>query len=531
MGPDELEKIQKAARVVAMLIATELQSPYAMTKDTTLEASPPSGDNLRFQTHHHQAAPKDSIIAEMGDQHVGDRIFCTVDGIYVSTANMDVEHATPYATIVQRQKAFLDFLNKNPEFSDMFLKIKIGETDMRDFFKNDPNDSYEIKGTKYFYKCAYNAIDNLWLLSHGENTSKGKKDFMAWADDKKLDIEMAVQENGGKQRGVFIDVILEKGKDAIAEINGQEIYAGMGLGKFIRQWVAEKYKESFALHKAFYLQGFSVLDKELAEVRSLNLAGKTEEAHDALKEVTKHVHMGLSALSAPLERHSDSEPDSDGSGEVRDVLTIHHVEAADEETHISKEIKAFIRNKDPADEHGLRQNLNGMIVKYSAVLTKSDIGVLYDCIDFPNISLADIQSEFAFFDNTYKEIAKLHSELDELELKQQTDHKKNNPDNAGSSSTTLMSDDAAEKLKKAEQEIEKLYARINALKAGQRQRAANRREAMRQAPAEAPPLPTSMPEIHFAEGEASQKHPLEDDKKSSDTTTIGSNSKRQRSEI
>jgi len=531
MNPNELEKIQKAAQAVAMAIATELKPPYPMDKILDLEDSPPIRGKPHFQQHDYQDAPKAQIIEQMGDQYVEGRVFCTVDRIYVSTSNVDIDHATAYETITQRQKEFLAFLNKTPEFAEAFLKIKLGDTHMSDFFKNDSSHSNEIKGTKYFYKCSYNAIDNLWLISHGENTSKGKKDFMAWADDKKLDIEMAVQENGGKQRGVFIDVILEKGKDAIAEINGQEIYAGMGLGKFIRQWVAEKYKESFALHKAFYLQGFSVLDKELAEVRSLNLAGKTEEAHDALKEVTKHVHMGLSALSAPLERHSDSEPDSDGSGEVRDVLTIHHVEAADEETHISKEIKAFIRNKDPADEHGLRQNLNGMIVKYSAVLTKSDIGVLYDCIDFPNISLADIQSEFAFFDNTYKEIAKLHSELDELELKQQTDHKKNNPDNAGSSSTTLMSDDAAEKLKKAEQEIEKLYARINALKAGQRQRAANRREAMRQAPAEAPPLPTSMPEIHFAEGEASQKHPLEDDKKSSDTTTIGSNSKRQRSEI
>jgi len=532
MGPDELEKIQKAARVVAMLIATELQSPYAMTKDTTLEASPPSGDNLRFQTHHHQAAPKDSIIAEMGDQHVGDRIFCTVDGIYVSTANMDVEHATPYATIVQRQKAFLDFLNKNPEFSDMFLKIKIGETDMRDFFKNDPNDSYEIKGTKYFYKCAYNAIDNLWLLSHGENTSKGKKDFMVWADGKELDIVEAVKRKGGEKRGIFIDVMPKVGRKPIAKINGQEIYAGMGLGKFIRQWIAEKYRQSFALHKEFYEAGFVVLQNRLDESRALDSAGKPQAAHDMLRDLTKNVHMGVTALSAPLQRHSDSETDSDDAEKVRDTLTDHYIEAADEETHLSKEIKRLIGGKYPDEAAEVCQNLSRIIINHIEVVKDFSLHGLYESINFPSISLEDIKAEISFFDKTYKAIAEAENKINGLELEKKTDRKKSNDEHSGSSSTAWPVNKSVEKLKKADREIERLYAEIERLKASQRQRAAKRRAAILQAQSGSP-LPIPTPETHFSGrgglAAASQKRPLpDDDKKSSDTATLGSNSKRRK---
>ncbi|RAP24976.1 hypothetical protein DID73_00285 [Candidatus Marinamargulisbacteria bacterium SCGC AG-343-K17] len=106
-------------------------------------------------------------------------LLCFGCGHYLDVGLFDVDHVQSSRWIIERQRAFIDRMNHDPEFAINALK----DPRARDFVHLVAKETgFVYKGTKLFYRMYHNALHNLWLLCKKCNggSSKHDGDFMEW---------------------------------------------------------------------------------------------------------------------------------------------------------------------------------------------------------------------------------------------------------------------------------------------------------------------------------------------------------------
>ena len=186
--------------------------------------------------------------------------FCMTHAGFTPRSGMDMEHADPYEHIRKKQQRLLTFLNNTPEFAKTLMKIP----PMNEFMRIKPGTS-RVQFSRYFILRGYNAIDNMWLLCHVCNLSKGASGPVEWVGEKPLfkhpfrgdPFKKCVSDAGGLQEGVLVDRIFspDPGAPFLQRGNGERVslYQGKGaeLGAFIRSWFSRSNEAIFRKCRMF----------------------------------------------------------------------------------------------------------------------------------------------------------------------------------------------------------------------------------------------------------------------------------------
>lgn len=116
---------------------------------------------------------------------------CFIHGDYVNIAHID--HFESVKVIQERQRAFLDKMNKEPGFGEFVLSL-----DGMDKFFVLVGDEY--MGTLLFYTVYFNAIDNLWLSCEACNCQKSASDPLEFLRKQPLYGEAFIEHLGEVER-------------------------------------------------------------------------------------------------------------------------------------------------------------------------------------------------------------------------------------------------------------------------------------------------------------------------------------------
>ncbi|MCD6056048.1 MAG: hypothetical protein K0R12_1010 [Gammaproteobacteria bacterium] len=202
-----------------------------------------------------------------------------------------IEHAYPFAKIRENQERLLNYLNNpaNNEVRDAFLAVEA----ISDFFGRD--EEGQVRGTLYFYKLCYNAIQNLFLMCQSCNANKSAKDPIAWfggsTDYFGQPFLDHLEELGNWHEGVLfirvyqidpeespLPVRLSSQEDPEDPTSQKDLImlpsnntVTQGLGKVVRKWFLNTYGSIFKAHRDFYNNNYELFKEHLRILRE-NLA-------------------------------------------------------------------------------------------------------------------------------------------------------------------------------------------------------------------------------------------------------------------
>jgi hypothetical protein len=282
----------------------------------------------------------------------------------------------------QKQSSLLKYLRDNEEFTTAFLQ----EDGMSDFFKMSnestkekedrekkqlppPSNPQTVMGTRLFYLLCYNDQNNIWLLCHGCNITKGSKDTLSWFKEHSRfgsPFLSAVTEAGGLHSGLLIDKIYkESGDDYVMQIDSESIRIPCesnitkGIGEFVVSWYQQHHQGDYITNKALY-EGIDDLTKvELDVIRELRNNCQDKEANKRQKYLSKVLHESTDVYRETLKQQpkASASPESEEnspSSSTSDILQAEYearaVQQAKERWHnryCEKDIRRLIKKAYP----------------------------------------------------------------------------------------------------------------------------------------------------------------------------------------
>jgi signal transduction histidine kinase len=258
-------------------------------------------------------------------------------------------------------------------------------------------------GTPLFYLLCYNDQNNIWLLCHGCNITKGSEDTLNWFKGHPrfatsfLD---AVTVKGGLHPGLLVDKIYkESGSDYVLQVDGESIRIPhesnsiQGIGEFVMSWYKQNHNGEYETTKALY-EGMDDLTKtELQAIRELRNNCQDEEADKRQKHAFSVLHectgVYLAALSQrPKPSESPVSGENSPSSSTSDIVQAEYearaVQQAKERWHnryAEKDIRRLIKKAYPNPSNAARistsSNAKSRNIFLNELLsTAGDIGFL-----------------------------------------------------------------------------------------------------------------------------------------------------------
>lgn len=304
--------------------------------------------------------------------------YCVATGRVFPIDMFDIDHTIPFVYIRNKQEKLLTHLNaeENVEFARGFLAVRGIDA----YFGED--DINVIYGTNRFYKLCYNDIDNLLLLCHAANMSKGSHDSLAWFGKQPSfgeEFVNAVRDAGGLHDGVITQKICRPTDRTvmIGDIRCQLHHGrGVGLGKFITEWFEATYPKYTIGIKRAYADIWQKIEGQFNMRLSTNTAKAKHSCEMLATVISREVAAITEFYSRPISdsQRESSHTSSDCSEEndLRCKLTTMKLSQVLKQMHILKKIKRLIAEHNPE-------------------ITQDIVVELYDCIAPYDIFIAPVE--------------------------------------------------------------------------------------------------------------------------------------------
>lgn len=206
------------------------------------------------------------------DTHGNKLTPCFIHGDYVNITHID--HFESVKVIQERQRAFLDKMNKEPGFGEFVLSLD----GMDKFFVLVGG---EYMGTLLFYTVYFNAIDNLWLSCEACNCRKSACDPLEYLRKQPLYGEDFIKQLGEVKR----EGILTKTK------------AGEGLATVAIRYFWERHAHRTLTTKAVLSKVLHPLQRQAEEVDNCEARAKeTGRDKDSMRAKRKAVDLKCSEI-------------------------------------------------------------------------------------------------------------------------------------------------------------------------------------------------------------------------------------------